>query len=255
MRKENYFFGNLIFKASAFSSMSTSNVFPSLRFSLAATSFNKAFDSSDNRNADIFLGADLAIMIYCFITKRLNFVYTFRTLKLYRQRYKDMTLSIRLFYCLKSKVLHMGYMQRFVYGTGYCRNCKEEFLKELHTTKYCSSKCYSDYRKGKDAFRNIWYFRILERDGFSCFYCGRTPQEDRVKLCLDHLYPLSKGGDTDLNNIVSCCEECNSKKADLVFDRETMNRFYKAIAKRNEDFSKEDYDKIIKRLKIHFASR
>jgi 5-methylcytosine-specific restriction endonuclease McrA len=52
-------------------------------------------------------------------------------------------------------------------------------------------------------------FNVFLRDRFSCQYCG--------KLCLkgltfDHVVPRVRGGVTSWENIVACCEPCNTKK-------------------------------------------
>lgn len=43
----------------------------------------------------------------------------------------------------------------------------------------------------------------------SCIYCGR-----KDKLSLDHLHPITKNGDTSINNIVISCRPCNASKGD-----------------------------------------
>ena len=55
-------------------------------------------------------------------------------------------------------------------------------------------------------------FRILDRDGFRCRYCGRSPKEDGVKLHLDHVTPLSSNGSDSDDNLVSACQHCNLGK-------------------------------------------
>lgn len=56
-------------------------------------------------------------------------------------------------------------------------------------------------------------FRILQRDGFRCHYCGAGPEQDR--LVVDHVVPVAKGGSDDDDNLVTACATCNSGKADL----------------------------------------
>ena len=51
---------------------------------------------------------------------------------------------------------------------------------------------------------------ILERDEFACVYCAAT--EDDERLGIDHVIPVSQGGDNSLNNLVACCRGCNSAK-------------------------------------------
>jgi hypothetical protein len=59
-------------------------------------------------------------------------------------------------------------------------------------------------------------FRVLERGGFRCVYCGRRPPE--VVLHVDHAVSKKNGGGNDDENLVSACSDCNlgksSKSAD-----------------------------------------
>lgn len=55
-------------------------------------------------------------------------------------------------------------------------------------------------------------FRIFSRDGFTCRYCGR--QADVVPLTIDHVQPVSKGGTSEDENLLTACEACNSGKSD-----------------------------------------
>lgn len=62
--------------------------------------------------------------------------------------------------------------------------------------------------------------RIFEADGHKCVYCGRhkddgTPfNEDPsyYALSVDHLVPVSQGGDNSDANMVTACMPCNMKK-------------------------------------------
>ena len=55
-------------------------------------------------------------------------------------------------------------------------------------------------------------YDILKRDGFRCQICGST-QKDGVKLHVDHIYPVSKGGRTVPENLQTLCERCNMGKS------------------------------------------
>jgi len=57
-------------------------------------------------------------------------------------------------------------------------------------------------------------FRIYKRDGFTCQYCGRTPG-DGVRLELDHIQPVSLGGNGDDANLITACWECNNSKSNV----------------------------------------
>ena len=56
-------------------------------------------------------------------------------------------------------------------------------------------------------------FKIFERDNFTCQYCGKKPPE--VILHLDHIYPVSKGGKNEIENMLTACADCNLGKATL----------------------------------------
>lgn len=56
-------------------------------------------------------------------------------------------------------------------------------------------------------------YDIMKRDGFKCTICGRT-QADGVKLHVDHILPVSKGGKTTPSNLRTLCQDCNLGKSD-----------------------------------------
>lgn len=56
-------------------------------------------------------------------------------------------------------------------------------------------------------------YDIMKRDGFKCVLCGQSAT-DGVKLHVDHIFPVSKGGKTVKSNLRTLCEECNMGKRD-----------------------------------------
>ena len=58
-------------------------------------------------------------------------------------------------------------------------------------------------------------YSILSRDSFQCQLCGRG-QSDGVKLHVDHIIPVSKGGKTVPENLRTLCDECNIGKSDTI---------------------------------------
>lgn len=54
--------------------------------------------------------------------------------------------------------------------------------------------------------------RVLERDRFTCQYCGAKAPE--VRLEVDHVIPRSQGGRHGLANLVTACFTCNRGKRD-----------------------------------------
>lgn len=59
--------------------------------------------------------------------------------------------------------------------------------------------------------------RILERDGYTCLACG-----SKEHLCIDHVLPVSRGGDSSDDNLQVLCLSCNTKKGNKI-DGEVKN--------------------------------
>ena len=53
---------------------------------------------------------------------------------------------------------------------------------------------------------------IKARDGYICKYCGRT-EGNGLFLCIDHIFPISLGGTSDLDNLQTLCNKCNQRKS------------------------------------------
>jgi len=63
-------------------------------------------------------------------------------------------------------------------------------------------------------------YNVHLRDMFTCQYCYTSfPQ---AKLTLDHVLPISKGGKTSWENIVSACNPCNSRKGNKLISPKTL---------------------------------
>ncbi len=52
--------------------------------------------------------------------------------------------------------------------------------------------------------------KIFERDAYKCHYCQK--QLTRFSATLDHIQPVSKGGDNSFDNLVTGCLHCNSER-------------------------------------------
>jgi len=71
----------------------------------------------------------------------------------------------------------------------------------------------SPQERTKQAFYRL-RFLILARDKFRCRYCGRSPEEDGVKLAVDRIVPVSEGGTNDPGNLITSCADCCRGKGD-----------------------------------------
>lgn len=56
-------------------------------------------------------------------------------------------------------------------------------------------------------------FEVLKRDAFTCQYCGKSAPD--VILHLDHIKPVSKGGNNGIMNLVTSCQSCNAGKSNV----------------------------------------
>jgi 5-methylcytosine-specific restriction endonuclease McrA len=67
----------------------------------------------------------------------------------------------------------------------------------------------------------------MTRDEFRCQYCGirRSPRE----VTCDHVVPVSRGGITSWDNLVTACKPCNHHKGSRTPDEAGM-----ALARRPE---------------------
>ena len=64
---------------------------------------------------------------------------------------------------------------------------------------------------GRDPLPAQLRFKVLQRDGFRCRYCGRAAPE--VRLHIDHVVPVAAGGETVEGNLMTACEDCNLGKS------------------------------------------
>lgn len=57
------------------------------------------------------------------------------------------------------------------------------------------------------------WLMLQERYDFKCFYCGQVG-----RLTKDHVFPVSKGGEDIIENIVPACLSCNRKKGVKIYE-------------------------------------
>lgn len=74
-------------------------------------------------------------------------------------------------------------------------------------------------------------FEVFKRDSFKCQYCGKSAPD--VVLEVDHIIPVSKGGDNDISNLITACFDCNRGKRDK-----------KLTDKQSAKLQKEELDKL-----------
>ena len=111
-----------------------------------------------------------------------------------------------------------------------CPNCQISFGTHHNQKIYCSPECCKQAQAYKAKIKNLSYWEILNRDNFTCQYCGKNPTEDDIKLVFDHIKPKVDGGRDTPNNLVTSCKRCNSAKCNRPLRHEA--EFRKRIQRR-----------------------
>lgn len=89
----------------------------------------------------------------------------------------------------------------------YCKRCNRARWRETH---------YERAARHGALFEVIDPIRIFERDRWRCQLCGdktqRTGWPNPKRATLDHIVPLSRGGDHVESNLQCACWVCNARK-------------------------------------------
>lgn len=82
-------------------------------------------------------------------------------------------------------------------------------LEQLHE--------YRDKRRAR-TIRGSVKKDVMARDNYQCQYCGATDD-----LAIDHIFPFSRGGSNEYDNLQVLCRSCNSSKSDSIPEEFTDN--------------------------------
>ena len=100
---------------------------------------------------------------------------------------------------------------------------------------------------------------VLERDNWTCWYCGRYMGEwfkARIHLTLihiEHQIPSSRGGTDDPSNLVTACRACNSRKCGRTVEEYRVyaqtGRFYGELTRADLEKNLKDWaQRIVKEV-------
>ena len=85
----------------------------------------------------------------------------------------------------------------------------------------------------RKAIKTSIRFEVFKRDSFTCQYCGGKAPD--ILLHVDHIHPVSKGGNNDILNLITSCSQCNSGKSDrLLNDTTVIDKRHKQLAELQE---------------------
>lgn len=89
--------------------------------------------------------------------------------------------------------------------------------------------------KGRMVFRTkalLTQRNLFIRDQYTCQYCAREKQELKHSefLTRDHVIPRHMGGKDIWENVVTCCNTCNNKKAYFTLDELDMRLLKTPVA-------------------------
>ena len=96
-------------------------------------------------------------------------------------------------------------MQRILGNIGIVRTVKDAFRLEV-------KKGNVTYHKNPVHLRRVRVseklrMEIFKRDNFKCVICGATKDDDCMEI--DHIVPVSEGGNNDKENLRTTCRRCN----------------------------------------------
>lgn len=113
-----------------------------------------------------------------------------------------------------------------------CRECGSSFSPTYGSKRrfFCSAACAGRHerraKRKKERARlyaahveTVHATEVFERDGWRCQLCGvRTPRVQRGTFAptapeLDHIQPLSAGGEHSYRNVQCACRACNAAKS------------------------------------------
>ncbi len=96
-------------------------------------------------------------------------------------------------------------------ATKWCEQIVAEFAIDFVAPKLKAPSMHgSSVMRERSKLTNDVRYRVLRRDEFHCMACGATGKDD--VLVVDHIHPVSKGGETTMDNLQTLCRTCNSGK-------------------------------------------
>lgn len=88
---------------------------------------------------------------------------------------------------------------------------KKEYDRSCYMIR---AKAFKAYKEGRWNIHDLLEFNVAKiKENNYCWYCGQEMAPS--KLTKDHVFPRSKGGANDMDNIIMVCKTCNSSKGNM----------------------------------------
>lgn len=84
----------------------------------------------------------------------------------------------------------------------------------------------------KGAFSSVSKRKKNILSAYPCMYC-----DAKDNLCVDHILPPKRGGNSDLDNLTSSCISCNSMKTDMTIS-EWETRLVELVDKKTSELNR-----------------
>ena len=89
---------------------------------------------------------------------------------------------------------------------------KEKYDRQCYMIR---AKAFKAYKEGRWNIHDLFENNIAKmKAGSYCWYCGKE-FKNKAELTIDHVFPRSKGGANDMDNIIMVCKTCNSSKGNM----------------------------------------
>lgn len=101
----------------------------------------------------------------------------------------------------------------------YCDPCSGERAAVARKRARRTGKALRRARKRAVAYETVRPHEVFARDGYRCGLCGKRCNSTAAvphprAPTLDHIIPLSKGGEHTMRNVQCACFKCNTAKSD-----------------------------------------
>jgi hypothetical protein len=126
---------------------------------------------------------------------------------MFEQHKKELDRQLELLNFRKIRHNVLDALSKRIKNFEYAKAQKESKPRQLEELKARAAVNESDIRKIAESVKDKLFISDV------CPYCGLTMSAGNFHA--DHIYPVSKGGQSRVSNMVLCCSECNLKKKAL----------------------------------------